>query len=161
GTNSSILAGNTTATTGGLAVAGWQGLQIEVVGPATINLAPNASSATRANGTLGLFHYPRKSRPFATQFTGRGIQQIKAATDTIATSLDPTTLLQAEYIDGTAAAPASYQATGAYGVLTIDSKGNYTYTATTGPGGTDVFTVKTVDQSGFITDTTLTFNVLT
>ena len=62
-------------------------------------------------------------------------------------------------MDGVGSPANSYSVAGVDGTLTVTSNGTYTYTVTSHTSATDTFTLKTIDESGFITNVTLTFNV--
>src|SRR5262249_46468497 len=74
------------------------------------------------------------------------------------TSVDPS-LTVAQYLHGTATLPTSYTVAGTDGTLTVFADGSYSYSVTSHAAATDVFTLTTLDQNGFVTSTTLTFGV--
>ena len=55
--------------------------------------------------------------------------------------------------------PPPIRSAGADGTLTINTDGTYSYAVTSHSASTDIFTITTLDQNGFVTATTLSFNV--
>jgi VCBS repeat-containing protein len=141
--------------TSGLVVSSWEVLQIEIVNAGTVTLASNATSSTGSLNTLGIFNTGAVGSGFTETFK---IVGVAAGAGVAATSLDPT-VAQAQYVDGTGVLASAYTIAGVDGTLTVQSNGSYTYTVTSHTAATDVFTLTTLDQNGFITNVNLTFNV--
>ena len=142
---------------GGLSLNSWESLQVQVVNTGTVNLAPSATSATGSLNSLNLFNdtIGTSSVKFTDTYK---IVGLAAGTGQVATSLDPS-LAVAQYLHGTATLPTSYTVAGTDGTLTVFADGSYSYSVTSHTSATDVFTLSTLDQNGFVTSTTLTFGV--
>ncbi len=142
---------------GGLVVGGWENLQLQIVNPGQVAIG-YAATTTGSLNNLGLFSDTVGTS--ATKFTDtfKIVGLGAGSTGPVATSLDPS-LNVAQYLDGTATLPTSYTVTGQDGILTLNSDGTYSYTVTSHTVATDVFTIETLDQNGFVTSTTLNFGV--
>src|SRR5215469_2970206 len=153
----------------GLVVAGWQKLLIEVVSPGL----QGASIAMPARGTVkSLFSNGNdngsSTLQSATPVSGLWVLGVNSGSNTVGTSLDPTTLAQVKSLGidpyaGTAN-PTAYVGSVAgaygYGTLTFSADGTYNYTLNgteLGASASETFNITTMDANGFITSTTLTF----
>ncbi|MGY3550672.1 VCBS domain-containing protein [Bradyrhizobium sp. USDA 4469] len=143
---------------GGLVLNGWEALQVQIVNPGTIGLAVGATSSSGSLNSLNLFTNTlgTSSTSFTDTFKIVGVAAGNGAPT--ATSLDPS-LNVAQYLQGTASLPTSYTVAGTDGKLTVYADGTYSYTVTSFTTATDVFTLSTLDQNGFVTSTTLTFGM--
>src|SRR4029077_2986038 len=140
---------------GGLSLNSWASLQVQVVNTGTVNLVPSATSATGSLNSLNLFNDTIGTSPVNFTDTYKIVGLAAGTSGPVATSLDPS-LAVAEYLHGTATLPTSYTQAGTDGTLTVNADGSYSYSVTSHTTVTDVFTLSTLDQNGFVTSTTLT-----
>ncbi|MGY4478358.1 Ig-like domain-containing protein [Bradyrhizobium sp. USDA 3364] len=144
---------------GSLSLNGFEALQVQVVNTGLINVGLAGTTATGSLNSLPLFNDTVGTSSVHFTDTYKIVGVTAGTTGPAATSLDPS-IQVAEYLKGTATLPASYSnIVGQDGTLTVNADGTYSYTVTSHTTATDTFTLTTLDQNGFVTSTTLTFDM--